>query len=195
MSAFALRFNAGLLNAWLLCLPIVLVGILVMARRRDVARRMADMTGYTARERLVTIAASLTPYPFMALTVWTPLSSQPVLLGAGLALYAVGLVAYLAAVLTFMSGAGKKLFDTGIYRLSRNPMYVSAALMFVGIGLATGSLVLLGLEAISLVLQHFMILAEERWCRARFGESYQEYAKKVPRYFALIGRGSDPEAS
>ena len=30
---------------------------------------------------------------------------------------------------------------------------------------------------------HWIILSEERWCLDRFGEAYEEYMKKVRRYF------------
>ncbi len=33
------------------------------------------------------------------------------------------------------------------------------------------------------ILQHFMILAEERACRLKYGPAYEEYTKEVPRYF------------
>jgi protein-S-isoprenylcysteine O-methyltransferase Ste14 len=186
MAGLAPRFGIGIMNGWLLCVPILLVGIYLMAVRRDVARRMSDMTGYTPKEKGFTIAASLTPYPFMALTVWTPFTSRVDLLVAGSVLYSLGLVAHFAAVFTFMRGSGTAVLDTGVYRLSRNPLYVSAAFMFIGIGIATANVVLLGIQVVALVLQHFMILAEERSCRARLGSSYEEYMKKVPRYVAGI---------
>ncbi len=186
MAALFPRFAIGLLNAWVPCVPVLLAGIFVMGVRRDVARRMADRTGYTRREKLFTIAASLMPYPYMALTVWTPFTTRPGLLAAGLSLYLLGLVGYVAAVITFMRGTPTGLLEGGVYRLSRNPLYVSAAFMFIGIGIATANVALLGIEIVALVLQHFMIVAEERACRARFGQVYAKYAKKVPRYLASI---------
>ena len=56
------------MNARLLCVPVVLVEIYFMAVRRDVARRMADIAGYAPKKNLFTVAASLTLYPFMALS-------------------------------------------------------------------------------------------------------------------------------
>jgi protein-S-isoprenylcysteine O-methyltransferase Ste14 len=175
-------FRFGLLNAWLACLPILIVGIGVVAARRDVAKRLAEMTGYTPRERACTVAASVAPYPFMLLSILVPFTAHRALLVAGLVLYAAGLALYVAAFVTFMRSAGTAVIDTGVYRLSRNPIYVAASLMFVGIVAATANLVLLGLELAGLVVQHFMILAEERACAARFGASYDEYRRKVARY-------------
>jgi len=62
----------GFWNAWLLCVPWVLAGGLVATLRKGLARRMSDMTGYSGKEKLVTVAASLVPHPFMAVATWTP---------------------------------------------------------------------------------------------------------------------------
>jgi hypothetical protein len=75
------RFELHLVNAWLGCLPLLLNGVVITALRPAVARRMADMTGYTRRERTATVVASLLPYPFMLLSVWTPFGASAPLLG------------------------------------------------------------------------------------------------------------------
>jgi protein-S-isoprenylcysteine O-methyltransferase Ste14 len=179
------RFEAHLLNPWLLCLPFVLQGIHVALFRRDVARRMADMTGYTARERAFTVAASTLPYPFMLLTIWTPFTAARPLLLAGLGVYGVGLGALAAAAWVLHTTPPDQPFATGIYRWSRHPLYVAAALMFLGVCLATTNAALLGLLVVMLVLQHQMILAEERSCREKFGAAYLDYTRRVPRYLLL----------
>ena len=46
----------------------------------------------------------------------------------------------------------------------------------------TRSWLLLAILMVFQVSVHFMILAEERWCREKFGEPYEEYMKKVRRY-------------
>ncbi len=42
-------FRLGLMNAWWLVLPLVLPMAYVAAMKKEVARRMSDMTGYDAR--------------------------------------------------------------------------------------------------------------------------------------------------
>jgi len=179
------RFEPGLLNAWLLCVPLLAHGIIIVALRKDVARRMSDMTGYTSRERLVTAAASLAPYPWMALTVWTPFVPGLGWLIPGAAVYAAGLCSLVATVHVFLKTPPDKPFSEGIFKVSRNPLYVSATLMFLGISILTRNAVLLGFLIVNLVLQHFMILAEERVCRQKYGDWYGRYLEKVPRYLLI----------
>jgi len=140
------------------------------------------MTGYSARERFFTISASLAPYPFMVGTVWTPFTSLKPFIYAGSALYCVGMAAFYASIYSFAVTPPGKPLTAGVYRFSRNPIYVSASLVFLSISMMTANPVLIAYLVVLLVLQHFMILAEERICSKKFGTEFQEYIRKVPRY-------------
>jgi protein-S-isoprenylcysteine O-methyltransferase Ste14 len=166
--------------------PLLIPGVFVAAIRKDVAKRMSDMTGYSAKEKVVTMAASIAPYPFVVFTLWTPFTKAKALLGCGIALYLIGIAALLGTVYVFANTPADQPIVAGPYRLSRNPLYVSAGLVFLGICLATANPVLFGILAVLLVLQHFMILAEERACQRRYGAHYAQYAGKVPRYLAMF---------
>ena len=65
-------------------------------------------------------------------------------------------------------------------------MYVSATTVFIGICLSTGSFILSGYLAVSVLLQHFMILAEERLCKEKYGRAFDDYLRKVPRYLFIF---------
>jgi protein-S-isoprenylcysteine O-methyltransferase Ste14 len=75
------------------------------------------------------------------------------------------------------------IVDTGIYRLSRNPMYLGMALGLGGLVLwwanvAGGALVLL----FCWYLTRFQIKPEERALLARFGPPYAAYLRRVRRW-------------
>lgn len=175
------EFRLGLLNGWWLILPMVLPMAYVAIARKDVAARLADMTGYTSRERFWTVVASLAPYPFMIATFGTPLTTQPAL-SAGLLLYVAGAAFYDATLRVMVTTEPDQPFTAGPYRYSRNPLYVGATIMFLAICVATANLLLFGWLAIICVPQHFMILAEERVCREKYGTVFVRYMEKVPRY-------------
>ncbi len=173
--------HAALTNAWLLCAPMVLLGGFVALRHPAAARRMADMAGYSRREALVTKAASLAPYPFIALSVFTPLTAPAAVVIAGVMLALVGLAGLTWTLAVFVRTAPGALLLRGPYSRSRNPMYVSAALVFAGTCIATASPLLIALLVVLLVLQHGMIRAEERVCSARYPD-FASYMRRVPRY-------------
>jgi protein-S-isoprenylcysteine O-methyltransferase Ste14 len=172
----------ALWNAWLLCLPMIVVGGVLTARRKDVARRLSSMTGYSRTEKLVTAIASFLPYPFMGLAVWTPMTTHGARFVLGVLLSGLGNAAFAATLYVFAKAPPNQLLQSGPYRLSRNPLYVSATIVFIGVCVATGNLLLSGMLAAMLALQHFMIMAEERACTAHFGSPYQRYLRTTPRY-------------
>ncbi|MGZ3442633.1 MAG: methyltransferase family protein [Polyangia bacterium] len=75
------------------------------------------------------------------------------------------------------------LLVEGIYRYTRNPMYVSMAMLQIGVGLMLGNLWVILLAAVSLLVVHYSaVLPEEAYLDEKFGEPYRQYKKSVRRY-------------
>ena len=70
----------------------------------------------------------------------------------------------------------------GLYRLSRNPMYLAYLVFFAGCALLVRSPLLLAITAVFQLSAHWVILAEERWCIRQFGQDYIRYMAEVRRY-------------
>lgn len=70
----------------------------------------------------------------------------------------------------------------GLYRISRNPMYVSLSLTLIASYLYTLNPIVLHLGAFIIIVHHYIILAEERWLRRSIGKVYESYFQKVRRY-------------
>lgn len=71
----------------------------------------------------------------------------------------------------------------GLYRFSRNPIYVGFALAYVGFAVAMDSLITLALLLPCLVtIDRLVIVREETYLAARFGEAYADYRKAVRRW-------------
>lgn len=101
----------------------------------------------------------------------------------GLACYILGLCLCAVAVICFSFPDDMGMNRNGIYKFSRNPMYVAYFICFAGMALLTQSLILLLVVVVFQISAHWIILAEERWCMARFGTAYGQYMKEVRRYF------------
>ena len=71
---------------------------------------------------------------------------------------------------------------SGVYRLSRNPMYLGFDLLTISAILFTlnATVILLGLY--SIMIYHFIILGEEKFLGQRFGNAYDDYQQKTRRY-------------
>lgn len=74
------------------------------------------------------------------------------------------------------------LKQSGIYRFSRNPMYLGFNLLTLASMIYTSNLVVIGLGVFSVVTYHQIILGEEKFLARRFGDQYLAYKKTAPRY-------------
>ena len=76
------------------------------------------------------------------------------------------------------------LVTEGIYGLMRNPMYTAMMVFITGFAIALGSDWMLVLVVPAALVLHFgVVKREERYLEAKFGESYREYTRRVPRYW------------
>lgn len=77
----------------------------------------------------------------------------------------------------------RALVTHGLYRYSRNPMYVAMALVLLGVAVTVGaSLALLVPAAFLVIIDRRFIRAEERQLEALFGEEYRAYCRRVRRW-------------
>ena len=76
-----------------------------------------------------------------------------------------------------------ELLVHGIYRYTRNPMYVGLTLFQFGLGIALGNGWIAALAPLGLAIVHFLaVLPEEAYLTDKFGERYLDYKKAVRRY-------------
>jgi protein-S-isoprenylcysteine O-methyltransferase Ste14 len=59
-------------------------------------------------------------------------------------------------------------------------------LSVLGACLAIGSISVILVLLISRIFNHFQILAQEQACLQEYGQAYQEYMDKIPRYFLFF---------
>ncbi|QJR13554.1 methyltransferase family protein [Usitatibacter palustris] len=84
----------------------------------------------------------------------------------------------------------------GLYRFSRNPMYVCVFLILVGWAAAFESVGLLvyGL-CVGLAFHLRVVHGEEPWLAKTHGASWQTYVKRVPRWIGLRSVTDEPTRS
>lgn len=82
----------------------------------------------------------------------------------------------------------KKVVHQGPYRFVRNPIYLGYFAIVIGEAMIFGAALLFVYAAILIAAIHlYVVLFEERELKQRFGESYIEYTKQVPRWFPKMG--------
>lgn len=119
----------------------------------------------------------------------------------GLTLEILGILAVVASALGrawasgFISGKkNKTLVMDGPYSIMRNPLYFFSFLGFVGAGLVFQSVMLAAGMAAGFFLTHWKtILDEEVKLRELFGATFDDYIRRVPRFFPKTWRAQLPE--
>lgn len=75
------------------------------------------------------------------------------------------------------------LVTDGVYRFTRNPIYLAFALLHLGLALAFDSLLALAsLPPVLALVQAGVVSREERYLGAKFGEEYRRYRASVRRW-------------
>ena len=75
------------------------------------------------------------------------------------------------------------IVTSGVYRFTRNPMYVGMALLYAAIAVAADSVVaLILLVPLMAVIRYGVIAREERYLAAKFGDEYRRYQASVRRW-------------
>ena len=78
----------------------------------------------------------------------------------------------------------------GLYRLTRNPMYVGVSRVIFGQALYYGSQSVAIYGCCVVVAFHlFVLFYEEPTLRRLFGAKYDRYCTQVPRWIVRCGRG------
>jgi protein-S-isoprenylcysteine O-methyltransferase Ste14 len=75
------------------------------------------------------------------------------------------------------------IVSSGVYRFSRNPIYLAMTLLYIGAALLLDSLWVLLFAVPILFLINFGVIArEEKYLTAKFGKEYLDYKKRVRRW-------------
>lgn len=72
--------------------------------------------------------------------------------------------------------------NKGLYKFSRNPMYLGFNLLTIAAIFHTMNFIVLGLATYSIVIYHLIILGEEKFLKSKFDNDYRQYCKSVRRY-------------
>lgn len=109
-----------------------------------------------------------------------------ILAAAGIAVALSGVLAFRKANTTVdprMPQQSSSLVIRGIYRYSRNPMYLGFLLFLTGVACYLMHLpAFIALPLFVLYMNRFQIQPEERFLLQKFGTDYQAYLKQVRRW-------------
>jgi protein-S-isoprenylcysteine O-methyltransferase Ste14 len=81
-----------------------------------------------------------------------------------------------------LPGEETTLKTSGIYRFSRNPIYVGVDLIAIASVLFIPLIINIVCAVVGIAVHHLIILSEEKFLEGRFGEGWKNYRQKTRRY-------------
>jgi protein-S-isoprenylcysteine O-methyltransferase Ste14 len=143
--------------------------------RRVQLRRKAALGGVV----LAFLAAAAVVRPAAEGTVY-----QTALVMAGVAAIVAAIIGRAWCSLYIGGRKTHQIVDRGPYSISRNPLYLFSVLAAFGVGAQTGSLVLTAaVVGLTVLILWRTVLREEAWLAAAFGDDYDRYRRRTPRFW------------
>ena len=181
------EFKLGLWNAWILILSFLLSFIVlgVLDRLRGQKGLSRPSPPLHEKENKLNVISLLIILASAIYSFFLPLKLGTAWFYLGLLVYLLGMIFNFVASTNLMDTPMDRPATKGLYRISRNPIYLGTFLIDIGIGIACASWLYLLLIAASIVLQHILIAPEERWCLEKYGDAYREYMNGTPRWIGI----------
>jgi len=187
------QFEMGIWNAWILQILYLLIiyipNIFMSKEEKESVNRGNDTAplknlGKTKKWLALSTHIVIMPLVFIY-SVFLPLKIGTAWLYVGLPIIVVSVVMSLIATYNFAATPLREPVTRGIYKISRNPFYLSGFLLYVGTAIACASWILLLAAALWIVFWHIAVPGEERFLLDKYGDAYSEYMGRTPRWIGI----------
>ena len=171
------------MNSFILVIPIVFIRYILI---RFISNKALERAGFfpptEGKERVAFYVYQMTILFLLIYLFFSRIKFNTIFNFIGLIIFLIGTILYIKSIIDFAKPQDNGINRNGLYKYSRNPMYVAFFLYFLGASLLINSSLYFLILGIFQVSVHFLILSEERWCIEKFGSEYEEYMKDIRRY-------------
>ena len=189
LPAGTIRYPGGLLFLCLLFVPMLILGIIMLARARDLLAKRLDVKEKQGTQKGVVAVMGLIFLSGFILAGldfrfgWSKVPLPVVIVASGLFLVGYALYAEVMRENAYLSRTvkveeGQTVISTGLYAVVRHPMYTASTVMFLALPLILGSWYALIPFALYPVIMVVRIRGEEKLLTAELS-GYEEYTRKV----------------
>ena len=184
------HFEIGWLNLWILALLVfstpVVLNIVRGERGKSGLRRATAIPPMSKTERIAYMLVMAPQFLLPLYAVFVPFTKNTVLLAAGLLLFLAGQTFRLKSIWDYTTTAPGDLITHGAYRISRNPGYFGATVVYLGMGIAGGSWLIVAVAFYWFAGYQWVAALEERFCLAQWPETFAAYKQKVAKNFVFF---------
>ena len=177
-------FELGLWNAWIFIIPLIVVWFVGI--KFLFSKRMPDSPSLKRRkDKIIMQILMVTMFTSFFYSIFLPLKLGTIWLSIGLLIYLAGMVFVTIAMIDFATTPIDKPVTKGIYRYSRNPMFIGFFLVYLGIAVACISWVYLVITILFILIMHYISPFEEAITLGHYGKAYKEYMKRAPKWIGI----------
>ena len=149
-------------------------------------RESGESSSATRKGEMVGSIDMIVRFTLYAYSIFLPLKLNTIWLVMGLLIYFTVMLFLITGFLKIAYTSVNELTTRGVYRISRNPMYVGLILADISIGLACFSWVFLLAALVDfLLLRYFVVAIEEPFLMKKYGDAYREYMDRTSRWLGI----------
>ena len=182
--SFIPTFELGLWNAWILIIPLIIFWI--SGVKFLFSKRMPETTPPSKKkDRILSSTLVIIMFGSFIYSIFMPLKLVTIWFSIGLVVYLIGLVLIAITMINFATTPMNKPVTKGIYRYSRNPMFIGWFLLYFSIAIASISWVYLLRTVFFIFIAAYLSPYEEAITLGHYGKAYEEYMKRTPRWIGI----------
>ena len=183
-------FEIGVWNAWILQAVFLLAAMLpdlFMGQEAKLSmKRMSQSIPLNKRNKILANSTHVIIMPFVFVySIFLPLKLGTVWFYIGLPIFLLSVVMYIITVINIANTSADQPVTRGIYRFMRHPIYLSGFLMYLGIGIASASWVVILCGVLWILFFIIVVPAEEAFLNAKYGDIYRNYMVRTPRWIEI----------
>jgi len=180
-------FKIGIWNAWIFVACFLLLSYSIMLINKEASKKLGNPPDMklNKKEKVLGNIGNIIIYIVFLYSIFLPLKLETAWFYIGLFIFILGLSILIIAIINFLTTPLDLPVIKGIYRYSRHPAYLATFIIFLGIGIATASWVILLAAIIFLILTNIVTGSEECYCKEKYGDIYKEYFNRTPRWIGI----------
>jgi len=177
-------FELGFWNAWIFIVPLIVYWI--SGVKFLFSKRMPEAPSPPRRkDKILTNLLVIIMFGSFVYSIFMPLELGTIWFSIGLVVYLGGLVLITVTMINFVTTPIDVPVTKGIYRYSRNPMFIGFFLVYFGIAITCVSWVYLLITILFIVIVNYISPLEEAITLEHYGTAYKEYMKRTPRWIGI----------
>ena len=181
-------FELGLWNSWIFIIPLLIYwfsGIKFLF-----SKRMPENTPPEKKsDKILSKILVLVMFGSFFYSIFLPLKLSTIWFSIGILIYIIGLILITLSMINFATTPLDEPVTKGIYRFSRNPMFIGFFLVYAGIAFACISWVYLVITILFILIMHYISPFEEAITLGHYGKAYKEYMKRTPKWIGIPKSG------